>query len=145
MRLFSLSIFLIFITSTLAAQDYPFQNHLSPLSFKNSEVLLQVSENSVRLQSQTDIDKQLKRARRLKVTGLIFTGLGTLGAAIGTTTLIQNSRNNNLTGIFVNTVYAYSILPPSAIMLGVGIPMTIVGFHKGKKYKKQAVNHAMEL
>jgi hypothetical protein len=80
-------ILLFFSISIKAQQSNVFDFSASNKKIMASKVNLTISETYLK-KDKTDIDAILKRAKRLKITGLIFTSLG--GAGILTTTTFRN-------------------------------------------------------
>ena len=86
---------------------------------------------------KADSDDNSKRAKRLKITGLVFTSLG--GAGILTTTPfviiygVSDNYTNHHIGDFVAALVGIMGYTPSTACLITGIPMTVVGFKKSKQ------------
>lgn len=88
-----------------------------------------------------DIEKATKCAKRLKITGLILTSLGTVGIATTTPFIVKSSKTTttyplDFGGFGELLIATMGYLPSSACVVA-GIPMTIVGFKKSKKLKVQ--------
>ena len=86
---------------------------------------------------KADSEDNSKRAKRLKITGLVFTSLG--GAGILTTTPfviiygVSDNYTNHHIGDFAAALVGIMGYTPSTACLITGIPMTVVGFKKSKK------------
>jgi hypothetical protein len=86
---------------------------------------------------KADSDDNSKRAKRLKITGLVFTSLG--GAGILTTTPfviiygVSDNYTNHHIGDFAAALVGIMGYTPSTACLITGIPMTVVGFKKSKQ------------
>ncbi|HMX61115.1 MAG TPA: hypothetical protein PKY54_03315 [Chitinophagales bacterium] len=89
-------------------------------------------------QENQNTEKELKRAKRLKIAGLVFTSLGTAG--ILTTTpfaVIYSSVSKNTHGwgnVAAAVVSMMGYIPSGACLIS-GIPMTVIGFKKANKLK----------
>jgi hypothetical protein len=89
-------------------------------------------------------DKRLKKAHRQKVTGIVLMSIGTIFLAGSITTgLISRSKTNTITqdsNNFDNALYkgiAIGSGLAAGAFYGIGIPFTIAGSHKVRKYKNQ--------
>ena len=86
-------------------------------------------------QEKSAQDIALRKAKRLKIAGLVFTSLGAAGVVTTTpfvalySAIGRGTWAGNLVSSIVG-IYGYS---PSAACLITGIPMTIVGYKKAKK------------
>ena len=129
-------ILLFFSISIKAQQSNVFDFSASNKKIMASKVNLTISETYFK-KDKTDIDAILKRAKRLKITGLIFTSLG--GAGILTTTPfviiygVSDNYSNHHIGNFAAALVGIMGYTPSTACLITGIPMTVVGFKKSKK------------
>ena len=88
-------------------------------------------------------EQEIKRAKRLKITGLVFTSLGGAGAITTTAFVAKIAKSktdgplSELTKGYSATIVGFIGYLPSAACIVTGIPMTIVGFKKAKKLKEQ--------
>lgn len=90
----------------------------------------------------TILDKEARKAKRLKITGLVFTGLGAAGILTTTPFVVIYKRVDGKSQSFGDVVAAVvgsCGYIPSLACLSVGIPLTITGY---KKSKKQAIVHS---
>lgn len=124
---------LVFCISYTKAQN------LSAVAFNNSSINKNYTiANSYFQAEKIAIDKESKKAKRMKITGLVFTSLGVAGILTTTPFVVISKRINDHSNLGNLAAAMISIIgyTPSAACLSVGLPLTIVGY---KKAKKQAV------
>lgn len=85
-------------------------------------------------------EKKLKQAKKKKIVGIVLSSLGaaTLGGTIGGYFAIKNKNRTSGYSAFRDQGFLLQVgIPASAVFLGVGIPLSIVGSKLEKKYNKK--------
>lgn len=121
------------------------QGHITSSLFLSSNNTLLASQNKYTisknylLKDENNNDKESKKAKRLKITGLVFTSLGAAGMLITTPFVViysTASGKNKFVGNLASSIVGVTGYTPSVACLATGIPMTIVGFKKAKKLEQ---------
>ncbi len=121
------------------------EQHITSSLFLSTNNELLASENKYNisknylLKDDNSNDKESKKAKRLKITGLVFTSLGAAGLLITTPFVVVYSiasGKNKFAGNIASAVVGVTGYIPSIACLAAGIPMTVVGFKKAKKLKQ---------
>lgn len=84
-----------------------------------------------------------KKAKRLKIAGAVFTGIGGAGLLVSGAFMTKfaidtkksNSQNNFSNGFATAYIIIAGIVPSSAVFI-IGLPPLIIGICKTKKYQK---------
>ena len=131
------AIILLFFNITVKAQQTRTIDFLASnqkITAKKNQLIISADYYK---KDKADSEDNSKRAKRLKITGLVFTSLG--GAGILTTTPfviiygVSDNYTNHHIGDFAAALVGIMGYTPSTACLITGIPMTVVGFKKSKK------------
>lgn len=129
---------LIFTCSTIfvLAQQNNFAFNFTSNSTFQTEKNYTISVSYFK-KEKDNAEKEAKKAKRLKISGLVFTSLGGAGILITTPLVIVAAKSDNYTnpvfGGVAGAIIGIMGYTPSVAFLAAGIPMTIVGFKKAKK------------
>jgi len=85
-------------------------------------------------------EKKLKQAKKKKIVGIVLSCLGgaALAGTIGGYFALNNKNKTSGYSAFRDSGFLLQVgIPASAAFLGTGIPLSIVGSLKEKKYKKK--------
>ena len=141
--------FLLFAKNIFSETTFSNKNETSYFNFTtacthlSANKNLVVSKNFLATNEETELS-DLVKAKRLKISGAVFTaigGAGLIGTTILTGILVHSYNNQSSTtnkefaqvGIIIPALLGYA---SSAVMLTIGLPQLGVGIHKVKKYKK---------
>lgn len=81
-------------------------------------------------------EQKLKKAKTQKLVGIILASIGAaaLGGTIGGYFAIRNKRSYQLNSYGVGELILYTGLPASVALISTGIPLSVIGAKKQKKY-----------
>lgn len=115
------------------------------INFSKATAMLNMSSkhytisSSYHKQEKSAQDIALRKAKRLKIAGLVFTSLGAAGVITTTpfVALYSAMGKNTWLGGLVSSYVGIIGYSPSAACLITGIPMTIVGYKRAKEASRQ--------
>lgn len=145
---FSLLLVFLFFLNGNAQETNLLKNYSTPqlhaFNFQKANTQLFASKLSINKYSHAtdedvDVEKKIRKGKRQRNAGITLTCIGGLFAAGAIATGILSTKESNSDFNTKNLILRGSALGSgvlSGVFLGIGLPLTIAGAHKVRKYGK---------
>ncbi len=84
------------------------------------------------------LQKDIKKAKAMKISGIVLTSFGTAGVLTTAGLMGVYSIFKPVSRLY-NTIIGVSGLTPSVVLLTSGIPLAVIGTKRTRKYKEQQI------
>lgn len=109
----------------------------SNLQMKNNQPTF-VMADDFSFQQNELLQKDIKKAKAMKISGIVLTSIGTAGVLTTAGVMGVYSLVRPVSRLY-NTIIGVSGLTPSVALLTSGIPLAVIGSKRTRKYKEQQI------